>query len=95
MLGLPPLQRSRVFAANRQPDEPHLIDAMQVKSSRKTGLFVCKAWIMTRHSIYNGSKGGVCLTLAHTLPPSVLNARKGTPYNKCVLAVPPPTIALS
>jgi len=44
---------------------------------------VCKAWIMTRHSIYNGSKGGVCLTLAHTLPPSVLNARKGTPYNKC------------
>ena len=60
-----------------------MIDAMQVKASRKTGLFVCKAWIMSRHSIYNGSKGGVCLTLAHTLPPSVLNARKGTPYNKC------------
>ena len=59
------------------------LNVAQVKSSRKTGLFVCKAWIMTRHSIYNGSKGGVCLTLAHTLPPSVLNARKGTPYNKC------------
>ena len=42
---------------------------------------------MTRHSIYNGSKGGVCLTLAHTLPPSVLNARKGTPYNKCVMTM--------
>ena len=38
---------------------------------------------MTRHSIYNGSKGGVCLTLPNPLSASVLNAKKGTPYNKC------------
>ena len=67
---------------------PVLHCVAQVKAAKETGLFVCKAWIATRHSIYNGSKGGVCLTLAKPLPASVLNAGKGTPYNECAHAHP-------